>query len=147
MSEAADRPARAHRTCIRVRYAETDRMGIAWHGRYLEWYETGRTELMRAAGCTYADVEDEAGIRFPVIEVGSRHLRPARYDDVVEIYTRVTEVRGARVRFDYELVRASDRQTLATGYTEHAAVGSDGRPTRLPPHLRARLVSSRPDET
>jgi acyl-CoA thioester hydrolase len=121
-------------------------MGVAWHGRYLEWYETGRTELMRHIGCPYAEVEDGAGIRFPVIEVGSRHLAPARYDDVVEVHTRVTRIRGARVRFDYELVRERDRETLAIGFTEHASVGMNGRPTRLPVSLRDRLLSV-PDES
>ena len=139
MSEAADRALPSHVARVRVRYAETDRMGIAWHGRYLEWFETGRTELMRSVGCPYAEVEDRAGIQFPVVEVGSRHLAPARYDDVVQVHTRVTRVRGARVRFDYEVVRERDRETLALGFTEHAAVGRQGRPTRLPDAIQALL--------
>jgi acyl-CoA thioester hydrolase len=141
VERSADGNERGHVTRVRVRYAETDRMGIAWHGRYLEWYETGRTELMRSVGCPYVEVEDHDGIQFPVVEVGSRHLAPARYDDVVEIRTRLTRIRGARVRFEYTLVRERDGMTLALGFTEHASVRKDGRPTRLPSGLRERLAS------
>jgi len=116
-------------------------MNVAYHGHYLAWYEMGRTELMREAGCAYRDLEDHDGLFFPVIEVGSRYLRPARYDDELEVRTRLTRVTGARVRFEYELLRSADRAVLATGYTEHAAVGRDGKPTRLPAELRDRLLA------
>ena len=126
-------------TVLRVRYPETDRMNVAYHGHYLAWYELGRTELMREAGCAYGALEEGAGIFFPVIEVGSRYLRPAHYDESLEVHTRLVRVDGARVRFEYDLFRPADRTLLATGFTEHAAVGRDGRPTRLPQALRARL--------
>ena len=128
-------------TSVRVRYAETDQMGVAYHGHYLAWYEMGRTELMRELGCAYGELEQREGIFFPVVEVGSRYLAPARYDDLLQIRTRLAFVGGARVKFEYELVRDSDGRLLATGFTEHAAVGTGGRPIRMPAALRAQLRS------
>jgi acyl-CoA thioester hydrolase len=116
-------------------------MGVAYHGHYLAWYEMGRTELMRQLGCAYADVERREKIFFPVVEAGSRYLTPARYDDELEVRTRLAHVGGARVRFEYELIRGADQRLLATGFTEHASVGSTGRPVRLPAGLRAKLKS------
>lgn len=126
------------RTSTRVRYPETDRMGVAHHTHYLVWFELGRTELMRDIGCPYADLEEQ-GVFFPVVEVGARFHRPARYDELVDIETRVARPRGARVRFEYSVCRAADGTLLATGFSEHAAIGRDGRPLRLPDVLRRRL--------
>ncbi|ANM31936.1 hypothetical protein ABI59_23780 [Acidobacteria bacterium Mor1] len=146
MAPAAEDRSPVHRTCTRVRYPETDRMGVAYHAHYLVWFELGRTEMMRAIGAPYGELEDEAGILFPVIEAGARYLRPARYDDVVAIDTTVRAVGGARVRFEYALSREADGERLATGFTEHASVGRDGRPTRLPAELRERLEETREGE-
>ena len=126
-------------TTIRVRYAETDQMGIAWHGEYLAWFEVGRTDLLRGCGCTYRELEAE-GLRLPVIEVQARYLRPALYDDVLEIHTRLTEIGGARVSFDYEVRRDGTDGPLATGSTSHAAIDLRGRPRRIPEDLRRRLA-------
>jgi len=126
-------------TTVRVRYAETDQMGIAWHGGYLAWFEVGRTDLLRGCGCTYRELEAQ-GLRLPVIEVQARYLRPALYDDVLEIHTRLTDVRGARVSFDYEVRREGTEGPLATGSTSHAAIDLRGRPRRLPEELRRRLA-------
>lgn len=114
-------------------------MGVVYHAHYLVWFELGRTELMRGLGCSYGTLEDVDGIFFPVTEAGARYLAPARYDDVLQVGTRLVSVGGARVRFDYRLGRAADGKTLATGFTAHAAVGRDGRPLRLPGELRERL--------
>ncbi len=116
-------------------------MGVAYHGHYLVWYEMGRTELMRAVGCTYGELEEREGIFFPVVALGSRYLLPARYDESLQVRTRLTRVGAARVRFEYELVREADGRLLATGFTEHGAVGHNGRPTRMPRALRERLLS------
>jgi len=124
---------------VRVRYAETDQMGVAWHGHYLAWFEVGRTDLLRREGVAYRDLENE-GLRLPVIEAELRFLRPARYDDVLEIRTRVVEVRGARVRFDYEVHREGTEGPLATGATAHAASDTAGRARRLPETLRRLLA-------
>jgi len=72
-------------TTVRVRYAETDRMGVAWHGHYLSWFEAGRTELMRSLGCPYGELEDGDGVFFPVIEAGCRYLSSARYDEAIDV--------------------------------------------------------------
>jgi acyl-CoA thioester hydrolase len=126
-------------TTVRVRYAETDQMGIAWHGEYLAWFEVGRTDLLRGCGCTYRELEAQ-GLRLPVIEVQARYLRPALYDDVLEIHTRLTGVGGARVSFDYEVRREGTEGPLATGSTSHAAIDLRGRPRRIPEDLRRRLA-------
>jgi acyl-CoA thioester hydrolase len=118
---------------IRVRYAETDQMGIAYHGQYFAWFEVGRTDLLRSSGVTYRDLEKE-GLRLPVIETQARFMRPAYYDDLLEVRTQVIRVGGARVSFGYEVVR--EEQSLATGETSHAAVDPQGRPRRLPLALR-----------
>jgi acyl-CoA thioester hydrolase len=122
---------------IRVRYAETDQMGIAYHGGYFAWFEVGRTDLLRASGVTYRELEKE-GLRLPVIETEARFLLPAYYDDVLEVRTRVLKVGGARVSFAYEIVRAEE--SLATGSTGHASVDPSGRPRRLPEALRRFLA-------
>ncbi len=123
-------------SAIRVRYAETDQMGVAWHGEYLAWFEVGRTDLLRNLGLTYRELEEQ-GLRLPVIEAAVRYLRPALYDDVLEITTAIAHISGARVSFSYEVLR--EGMPLATGSTSHAAVDRDGRPRRMPDDLRRRL--------
>ena len=122
---------------IRVRYAETDQMGIAHHAEYFAWFEVGRTELLREAGLTYRDLE-KRGVRFPVIGTEARFLRPAYYDDLLEVRTQVAQVSGARIAFAYEIYRDGSGP-IATARTEHAAVDADGRPQRLPADVRSRL--------
>jgi len=130
---------RSGSTTVRVRYAETDQMGIAWHGEYLAWFEVGRTDLLRGCGCTYRELEAQ-GLRLPVIEVRARYLRPALYDDVLEIHTRLTDLGRARVSFDYEVRREGTEGPLATGSTSHAAIDLRGRPRRIPEDLRRMLA-------
>ena len=127
------------RSTVRVRYAETDQMGVAWHGEYFAWFEVARTDLLRSRGFTYRQLEEE-GLRLPVVEAQARFLRPAVYDDVLEISTRVTEIRGARVAFEYEVFREGSATPLARGSTSHAAMGRDGRPRRVPEELRRMLT-------
>lgn len=124
---------------IRVRYAETDQAGIAYHGEYFAWFEVGRTDLLREQGLTYRQLE-QGGLRLPVIEGHARFLIPALYDDVLEVRTRVAALSGARVSFEYEVHRAGTRGPLATGSTSHAAVDIAGRPRRLPGELRRLLA-------
>jgi acyl-CoA thioester hydrolase len=127
------------RSTVRVRYAETDQMGVAWHGEYFAWFEVARTDLLRSRGYTYRQLEEE-GLRLPVVEAQARFLRPAVYDDVLEISTRVSEIRGARVAFAYEVFREGSDTPLAMGSTSHAAMGRDGRPRRVPEQLRRLLT-------
>jgi acyl-CoA thioester hydrolase len=124
---------------IRVRYAETDQMGVAYHGGYFAWFEVGRTDLLRERGLTYRELEQQ-DLRLPVIETQARFLRPARYDDVLEVQTRLLELSGARVSFAYEIRREGTEGALATAMTAHAAVDGRGRPRRLPADLRSRLA-------
>ena len=142
MSDASAEAPRVSRTTTRVRYPETDRMGVAHHTHYFVWFELGRTELMRQAGCAYGALEDDDGIFFPVIEAGAEYLAPARYDEVIEIETRLTRAEGVRVRFDYVLRSSRDARALARGFTVHASCGRDGRPSRLPESVRARLAGA-----
>ena len=123
---------------LRVRYAETDQMGVAWHGQFFAWFEVGRTDLLRRFGCTYRELEAD-GLRFPVIEATARYLKPALYDDVLEVRTRVTRVGHVRLAFAYEVHREGSVGPLATGTTVHASLDTAGRPRRLPEDLRRRL--------
>lgn len=116
-------------TEIRVRYAETDMMGIAYHGSYLPWLEIGRTELLRSNGFPYARLEED-GYRLPVLEVGVSYVRPALYDDVVRIETTMRERPIVRIRLDYRLIRGET--LLATGHTMHAFINRNNEPVRPP---------------
>jgi acyl-CoA thioester hydrolase len=133
---------RVSKTTARVRYPETDRMGVAHHTYYFVWFELGRTELMRQAGCAYGALEDDDGVFFPVVEAGAHYTAPARYDDIVEIETRLAATEGVRVRFEYVLRRQGDGTVLAKGFTVHASCGRDGRPTRLPESVSQRLTQA-----
>jgi acyl-CoA thioester hydrolase len=123
------------RTRVRVRYAETDRMGVVYYANYLIWFEVGRADWLRQTGWTYREMERD-GISLPVIEAQCEYRQPARYDDEIDIATKGTLVTPVRVRFDYELTRAGDDAAIAAGHTVHAAVDPDGRPCRLPPRVR-----------
>jgi acyl-CoA thioester hydrolase len=120
---------------VRVRYADTDQMGVVYYANYLVWFEVGRTEWLRQSGVTYRDIE-ESGIILPVIEVKCEYRQPARYDDEIEIRTQGTLVSAVRVQFDYEIVRRPQGLVAAVGRTVHASVDSGGRPRRLPAAVR-----------
>jgi len=123
---------------LRVRYAETDAMGVAWHGSYFAWFEVGRTDLLRERGMTYRELEAQ-DVHLPVIEASARYRRPARYDDLLEVRTRVVAHSVVRVSFEYEILGEGAREPLATGFTAHAAVDASGRPRRLPAEVRRLL--------
>ena len=117
-------------TRLRVRYAETDQMGVVYHANYLVWFEVGRTDLLRAQGWTYRDME-ASGVALPVIEVECRYRKPARYDEEMEIRTEGRLISPVRVEFHYELRALGSDDLVATARTAHAAIGRDGRPCRL----------------
>jgi len=106
-------------------------MGVVYHANYFVWFEVGRTDLLRSAGWTYRDMEGE-GVSLPVIEAHCEYAQPARYDDELEVRVQAELASPARVKFSYEIVRPSDRVTLVTGHTVHAAIDRGGRPCRLP---------------
>lgn len=112
-----------------VRYAETDMMGVVYHGSYLPWFEVGRTHLLKQHGVVYRQLETE-GFFLPVLEVNVRYLRPARYDDTITIVTTLREKPVLRIRLDYEVRRGDE--LLATGQTTHAFIDRNGRPVRPP---------------
>ena len=124
---------------VRVRYAETDQMGVAWHGEFFAWFEVGRTDLLRERGLSYKELEGR-DVHLPVVEVAARYLRPARYDDLLEIRTHLRDVSWARVSFDYAVHREGEAEPLCTGMTAHAAVDGRGRPRRLPSELKSLLA-------
>jgi acyl-CoA thioester hydrolase len=117
-------------TRVRVRYAETDQMGVVYYANYLVWMEVGRVELCRARGFNYRDLEEQDGIFLAVAESGCRHTSPARYDDEVAIETWVEDSGARMVIFRYEM-RVGDRK-VATGFTKHIFLNRELRPARLP---------------
>ena len=119
---------------IRVRYAETDKMGVVYYANYLVWFEVGRTDLLRGSGWSYREMEVD-GFSLPVIEAQCSYRQSARYDDDLDIRTTGTLLSRVRVRFNYEVVRAADDAVLAEGYTVHASLDQDGRPRRLPDRI------------
>ncbi len=129
----------ARTTQLRVRYAETDRMGVVYYANYLVWFEVGRTEWLRQTGWTYREMECD-GISLPVIEAHCEYRQPARYDDEIEIATRGTLVTPVRIRFDYEVARGAEGTIAAIGHTLHAAVDTSGKPCRLPARVREMLA-------
>ncbi len=121
---------------FRVRYAETDAMGIAHHSSFLLWMEMGRTEFMRAYGFTYRELES-LGVMLPVVELNVGYRRPTRYDDQLRIDTHVAEFSRVRIKMYYRIYREPDNELLAEGWTLHAIAGRDGRPLRLSDHPEA----------
>ena len=131
-----------HETKLRVRYSETDAMGLANNANYLSYFEVGRVEWMRASGISYRDLENE-GIGLVVVEAHLIYKRAARFDDELTLRTRLAELSRASLRFEYALLR--DGEVLATGYTRHGCVElASGRPSRLPGDLAARLQEAEP---
>lgn len=124
---------------VRVRYAETDKMQVAYYANFFVWFEVGRCELLRSLGSSYRELE-AAGFMLPAIEAHCEYRRPARYDDDLAILTHGTLLSPARVRFDYEIQRAVDDVVTAVGRTVHAVVNRDGRPTRLPREIQRVLA-------
>jgi acyl-CoA thioester hydrolase len=114
---------------VSVRYAETDMMGVVYHGSYLPWLEIGRTALLKEHGLPYRQLET-LGFFLPVLEVSLRYLKPAHYDDIVRITTILREKPTLRIRMEYELHRGEE--LIATGSTLHAFIDRAGRPVRPP---------------
>lgn len=117
----------------RVLYGDTDQMQVVYYASYLRFFEGARNEWIRGLGLSYADIEAR-GIFLPVMEASARYLKPARYDDLLEIPVSVRHTR-VKIRFDYVVHRAGDPAVLALGHTVHVCVGRDGRPTRAPDWL------------
>jgi len=124
-----------HVSEIRVRYADTDQMKNVYYGKYFEYFEQGRSDFLRYLGLPYGELERQ-GILLPVIEAFAKYKRSARYDDLLEVATRIPEIPGARIRIEYSIVRKGKTEVLVDGYTVHSFVNADsGRPTRAPEML------------
>lgn len=121
-----------HNTEIRVRYADTDQMGIVYNGKYLEYFEVGRTELLRHFGLAYKTVEDE-GFMLPLIETGLKFKKPAIYDDLLLIEARVEKLISPTVHVEYRIFRKDSEELLTEGFTTHVFTRKlDNKPTRPP---------------
>lgn len=125
-------------TTIRVRYSETDKMGVAYHGRYLDWFEVGRNEYCRKSGKDYADWEKE-GIMLPVVEAHCRYKSSLVYDDAAEIETTIDDLSKVSVTFGYKIYRKDGHKLAAEGYTKHAFASPDGKLIRGGNALEKRL--------
>ena len=123
---------------IRVRYAETDQMGVVYHANYLVWCEIGRTDFIRSRGMSYADMEEQ-GIRLAVTDVTMRLHASARYDDLVRVTTGLVAVRSRAVEFAYEITRSETGTGIASVRTVLVSLSAQGRPVSLPPDIRALL--------
>lgn len=126
-------------TQIRVTYADTDQMGVAYYGRYFEYFERGRAELLRELGAPYSKLECE-GTKMPVIEAHCKYLKGARYDEVLTVKSFLRAVPKSTVRIEYEVFGESKGDLLATGYTVHSFLNKKGRPTKPPPDF-AKLIA------
>ncbi len=122
----------------RVRYAETDRMGISYYANYFVWFEAARTEYFRAIGFVYSEFEKE-GILLPVAEAHCRYLGPSSYDDVLTVRTVVSQIRQSSLRFEYQILRNGGAKPIATGYTIHVFSGRDLKPIRIPETLKSKV--------
>jgi acyl-CoA thioester hydrolase len=125
---------RVHVETIVVRYAETDRMGVAHHSSYLLWFELGRTGLLREAGHAYRDLEAR-GILLPVVEYGARFLKGADYDDRLGIETTIRSIQSRAVTFEYRVRRGTE--IIAAGFTRHVCVDAERKPRRFPDEVVA----------
>jgi acyl-CoA thioester hydrolase len=126
-------------TRVRVRYAETDQAGMVYHSNYLIWFEIGRVELCRDHGFNYRDMEIEADAFLPVTEAHLRYRIPAKYDDVIVIRTRATDIRSRAITFIYEVRRETDDTLLAEGETRHIVMNRAGRARSFPPEYAEKL--------
>jgi acyl-CoA thioester hydrolase len=144
----------AHTIPIRVRYAETDQMGVVYYANYFVWFELGRIELMRSLGFTYKELEQKEQLFLPVVEANCRYRAPARYDDLLTLETRVLQLRRSVVRFGYRLLRAPEGGAappavlLTEGETVHVVVDHAMQKTPLPERFRSALggVAAAPAE-
>jgi acyl-CoA thioester hydrolase len=131
-----------HETLVRVRYAETDKMGIVYYANYLIWFEIGRAEFCRARGFSYSDMEESDDAFLVVAEAYCRYKRPAYYDDELLIRTHITELRRRSLRFGYEVVRLKDGQVIAEGETGHVVTDSEGHVRSFPDGYAQRLLAA-----
>lgn len=136
-----------YETTIRVRYAETDQMGVVYYANYLTWFEVGRVELCRQMGFAYKQMEIEDDSYIVVAEASCRYKRPVRFDDLLRIRTRLIESHSRTIRFEYEIVNETKGELAATGETAHIICDRLGRPKSLPEKYRQYFPRMRRPQT
>ena len=130
---------KSHETRFRVRYAETDQMGVVYYANYLVWMEVGRVELVRALGFQYKELEQSDGLYLSVIEAQCRYIFPARYDQEIVVETKTVKATSRTLEFSYVIRSAEPDRLLAEGATRHIWLNRDWRPTVLPERYRGAL--------
>jgi acyl-CoA thioester hydrolase len=139
----------SHRTCevrLRVRYAETDQMGVVYHANHLVWFEVGRVEFLRQLGFSYREMEENDQCFIAVVDVRCRYKAPARYDDEVIVRTQLKNVRESLVHFGYKLLRVADGALLAEGETTHVVTDANLKKRAIPErYARAFREAMQPD--
>jgi acyl-CoA thioester hydrolase len=126
-----------HTVEVRVRYEETDQMGVVYYANYLVWFEIARTEFFRAKGIVYREIEEKEKIYLPVVEAQCRYRSPLKYDDLATITTKITDIGPTRITFDYEV--KNNGKLVATGNTKHAFVNGSGTPIPVPEKVKKAL--------
>ncbi|NMB82004.1 MAG: acyl-CoA thioesterase [Ignavibacteria bacterium] len=124
----------SHSTEIRVRYADTDKMQFVYNGKYLEYFEVGRTELLRSLGLPYSQVEKE-GYQLPLLEAGIKFLKPAQYDDTIIVKATVKELYSPKVHIEYVITRKGTEEIIAEGFTTHIFMKAETKKAVRPPKL------------
>ena len=130
-----------HDVTVRVRYAETDQMGVVYHSNFLIWFEVGRVELMRALGFDYKQMELQDDTYIVVADVHCRYHHPARYDELLTVRTRILEAKTRTLKFGYEVLRQSDHKLLATGHTIHVACTRTGQVKHFPDKYKSAFLA------
>lgn len=120
-----------HETELRVRYEETDQLGVVYYSNYLVWFEVGRAEYIRSLGTSYKEFERH-GVHIVVAEAYCKYESPARYDDLIVIRTNLSEIRSRSMKYTYTVLRKADGKLLASGYTTHVFIGKNGKPVKIP---------------
>ncbi|HEY1731937.1 MAG TPA: thioesterase family protein [Terriglobales bacterium] len=140
--EAVSGAVEVFETKLRVRYAETDQMGVVYHSNYIIWFEVGRVEMLRSLGFTYREMEKQDGTHIAVVDVRCRFKAPALYDDSIVVRTRLLNVRDSLLHFGYEVRRESDGILLAEGETVHLVVNADFKRMPLPEKYCQRFLQA-----
>jgi len=140
-SRVSEKSGRAHEVQLRVRYAETDKMGVVYHANFFVWMEVGRVELIRSLGFEYRQMEVEDDCHLPVVDARCRYKSPAYYDEQIVIRTELRNIRGALIHFVYEVVRQSDGTILAEGETTHLVVNARMEKRTLPERYRTAFAA------
>jgi len=123
---------------LRVRYAETDQMGVVYYANYFVWFEAARTDFLRTIGMPYKSLEQQ-GIFLPVVEAYARYIAPAFYEDEIVVEIQLKEIKSASLKIFYNVKRCSDNKLLVEGYTKHTVINKNGKIKRMPDNLRERL--------